>query len=157
MSHAGNEPTPSLQLLNNAIDDSTISRLRTVLRDICNESPEAFKLACDKLLIQGKVPNQAPGRTAQRPINLDDDEDDDDEDEDEDEDEDSEDDVEEEPPLDPQPGRKRGRAYAGPRYEICEQCNEEYDVLLEEECVWHEGTFVHRRQSLRERQSPSVI
>ena len=139
MSRAGNGPTPSPQLLNNAIDDSTVTRLRTVLRDICNESPEAFKLVCDKLLIQGKVPKQAPGRTAQRPINLDDDDDDEDEDS-EDSESDAEDYDDQSTTTAPQTGQKRGSAYAGPRYEICEQCNKEYDVLLEEECVWHEGT-----------------
>jgi hypothetical protein len=147
MSHADDAPNPSQQLLNNAIDTSTIARLRIVLRDMCSESPEAFKLACDKLLVQGKDPKQVPGRTAQRPIHLEDDDDDDDEDEDEDENETDSDEEDYEDyynAKEPQGGQKRARTHAGQRYEICEQCNEEFDVLGGEECVWHDGTSIQQ-------------
>jgi hypothetical protein len=141
MSHAGAVPMPSQQLLINAIDSSTVTRLRTVLHDICSKSPQAFQLACDQLLIQGVSPSQIPGRTAQRPINLEDDEEDDSEDEDEsEEDDEDEEDVEEASRSDPRKGQKRGRPFADQRYEICSQCKEEFDVLQQDICVWHDGT-----------------
>jgi hypothetical protein len=150
MSHAGNGTVPSQELLSDAIDSSTVARLRTVLHSICEASPEAFNIACDQLLIPEKDPKRIPGRTAQRPINLEDDddedededeEDDDDEDEDEDEEDDEdEEEIEEVSNVDLQRGQKRGRPWAGQRYEICSQCKEEFDVLKQEICVWHDGT-----------------
>ncbi|KAF2743564.1 hypothetical protein M011DRAFT_480706 [Sporormia fimetaria CBS 119925] len=40
-------------------------------------------------------------------------------------------------------GATRKRAYSGPRYETCVQCEAEFDVLSNEDgaCVWHPGSL----------------
>jgi hypothetical protein len=39
-------------------------------------------------------------------------------------------------------GEQAGRGPKRQRYEICEQCDEEFDTTedSDEECVWHDGT-----------------
>jgi hypothetical protein len=80
------------------------------------------------LLVQGEDPHKVPGRTAQRLINLEVDGEDEDEDE------------EGEEVVSPQSRKKRGRTYDGQRYEICEHCKEDFDVLQEDFCTRHDGT-----------------
>jgi len=45
------QPSDDQRALLNAIDSATLKRVQTVLREICLESPEAFRLACEKMLV----------------------------------------------------------------------------------------------------------
>jgi hypothetical protein len=45
------KPSADQEALYTAIDSATLDRVRTVLRDICAENPQAFQSACDKLLL----------------------------------------------------------------------------------------------------------
>jgi hypothetical protein len=55
-------------LLFNAINSASTSRLQSVLREICTTKPEAYKLACDLLLIaNGDDSNNNSDTTAAPP------------------------------------------------------------------------------------------
>jgi hypothetical protein len=97
-------------ILLQAIDSATHDRLRTVLREICIESPAAFKLACDKLLVGQAAIGDANGQ------------------------------------ANGEASTKRKRDEPLQRYEICEQCETEYDVLdnHEDACIWHPGKSILR-------------
>jgi hypothetical protein len=101
-SDVNNTQTAPQSALFGAIDSATPERVRQVLREICATNPEAFRSACDKLL----VANDAA-------IAL------------------------------PDSDMKRKRETHQLRYEICVQCEEEYDVLDNEEgaCEWHPGPY----------------
>jgi hypothetical protein len=45
------KPSADQAALYAAIDSATLDRVRTVLREICTENPQAFQSACDKLLL----------------------------------------------------------------------------------------------------------
>ena len=102
-------------VLFNAIDSATLHRVQTVLREICTENPEAFSLACEKLLV-GHEDSTAT---------------------------DTDTDTDTEAKDDGGPGTKRKRDTMQHRYKICTQCDEEYDILdnPEDACEWHPGTF----------------
>lgn len=105
MSRVPSGQDPERQQLEDVIKTSTIKRLETVLLEICNESPEAFKLACDKLFVKEERVGHAAVSLLQGPL-------------------------EDNSAFKVPRARKRGR-----RYEMCEQCDQEYDVLKEEVCV----------------------
>ncbi|KAI4694380.1 hypothetical protein J4E81_006597 [Alternaria sp. BMP 2799] len=52
MSRVTGAEDPARQELEEVVKTSTHKRLQTVLLEICNESPEAFKLAHDKLFVK---------------------------------------------------------------------------------------------------------
>ena len=52
------QPSDDQRALLNAIDSATLKRVQTVLREICLESPEAFRLACEKLLVSDENQNK---------------------------------------------------------------------------------------------------
>ncbi|KAF2251766.1 hypothetical protein BU26DRAFT_422577 [Trematosphaeria pertusa] len=132
-------------LLLNVIDSSTLERLRDTLRDVIDKSPEAFKLACDRLLVQqGELKKVADPAVQRENVVVryegSEEEDELDEGSSADDNSDYSDDPQGETEPAPQ-GQKRKREYTRQRYEICDQCGEEYDVLANERCscVWHEG------------------
>ncbi|CAI6340737.1 unnamed protein product [Periconia digitata] len=86
-------------LLVQAIDTATIQRLQKTLKEICDQSPEAYNIARSKLLIGTAVD------------------------------------------ANPSEGQKRKHELGVQRYEICEQCEKEYDVEEngEDACAWHAG------------------
>jgi hypothetical protein len=91
---------PDHPALLEAINSANIDRIRTILREICTASPQAFQLACDKLLINhAKSSSNSSAKKKRDPPQL--------------------------------------------RYEICQQCEEEYDVLdnVEDACTWHPGNL----------------
>jgi hypothetical protein len=101
-SDANNTQTTPQSALFGAIDSATPERVRQVLREICATNPEAFRSACDKLLVANDAAVTLPGSDM-----------------------------------------KRKRETHQQRYEICVQCEEEYDVLDNEEgaCEWHPGPY----------------
>lgn len=112
-----------IQKLNDVIDSMTLARLRAVLKDLSKKTPENFKYVRNELMLQPGALKRAWSEERE------------DEDEGEDESEDSgqaESDF-----SDEQTGAPANRQ----RFEICEQCNIEYDVLLnhKKSCEWHEG------------------
>jgi hypothetical protein len=96
----GTAPIVDQKPLFHAIDSATLDRVQSVLREICSELPEAFKLASEKLLVSDGGSNAGAKR-------------------------------------------KRDEDAKQQRYEICDQCDQEYDVLDNDEdaCVWHSGKF----------------
>ncbi|KAG9191106.1 hypothetical protein G6011_09194 [Alternaria panax] len=114
MSHIPSGQDSMRQRLDDAIEILTTSRLQTVLREICNESPEAFKLVCDKLLVMEHQLDRPIVSLLDGPLA-------------------------ETPAFKIPRAGKRGREIPGRRYEICEQCEKEYDTLEEKLCVWHLG------------------
>ncbi|KAJ4296794.1 hypothetical protein N0V90_006842 [Kalmusia sp. IMI 367209] len=111
------------QHLSNAIDSATPDRLRAVLHKVSAEIPGAFAAISNELLLKpGALKRAAPWADHSAG---------DEEDPGHEEDSDYSD---EEPNAGP--ARKRRQ-----RYEICGQCDKEYDVLLngKTECRWHDG------------------
>ena len=108
-----------IQKLNDVIDSMTLARLRALLKDLSKKTPENFKYVRNELMLQPGALKRAWSEER----------------EDEDESEDSgqaESDF-----SDEQTGAPANRQ----SFEICEQCNIEYDVLLnhKKSCEWHEG------------------
>ena len=100
---------PARQELKEVIETSTHKRLRTVLLEICSESPEAFKLVYDKLFVK----EEQAGRPAVSLLDG---------------------------PLAESSAFKLPRAQKrGRRFDVCVQCEKEFDILKEEKCVWHPG------------------
>jgi len=100
---------PARRELEEVSETSTHKRLQTVLLGICNESPEAFKLVYDKLFVK----EEQVGRPAVSLLDG---------------------------PLADNSAFKLPRAQKrGRRYDVCEQCEKEFDILKEEKCVWHPG------------------
>jgi hypothetical protein len=116
-----------IQNLYNVIDSATPHRLRTLLRNLSTTSPANFKSLQGELMLQHGALKRAWSEN---------DEDDDDEDDNDDSLEDSGHDVESDD-SDEQTDAPANRQ----RFEICEQCNKEYDVLDNDKksCQWHQG------------------
>ncbi|KAF2111599.1 hypothetical protein BDV96DRAFT_666165 [Lophiotrema nucula] len=144
-------------LLFGAIESCTLERLRTVLSVLCNKSPHGFRIACDELLVEQCVLRETRKNTKQserdkdgfgekynRDINSDG--------EpleiprnllenalSESEYSSAESDIDSGANLNAAVREMRKRAYTRQRYEICGQCDEEYDVLSNRDtsCRWH--------------------
>jgi len=97
------------QELEEVVKTSTHKRLRTVLLEICNESPEAFKLVYDKLFVKEEQVGRPAVSLLDGPLA-------------------------ESSAFKLPRAQKRGR-----RYDICEQYEKEFDIPKEEKCVWHPG------------------
>jgi hypothetical protein len=113
-----------IQNLYNVIDSATPHRLRTLLRNLSTTSPANFKSLQGELMLQHGALKRALSENA------------DEEDDDDDSSEDSGHDVGSDD------SEKRTDAPANrQRFEICEQCNKEYDVLYNDKksCQWHQG------------------
>jgi len=109
MSRVPSKDDLARQELEEVVKTSTHKRLRTVLLETCNESPEAFKLVHDKLFVK----EEQVGRPAVSLLDG---------------------------PLADNSAFKLPRAQKrGRRYDVCEQCETEFDILKEEKCVWHPG------------------
>ncbi|KAH8634147.1 hypothetical protein IG631_09547 [Alternaria alternata] len=122
---------PQVDKLLNAIDSATASRLRAVLKSLCVKDKANFAYVQDALLVQPGVLKRAWSEQ---------DEDGDDDDDDEYESEDSSEDVgaeDESEYSDSEPNAPASRQ----RFEICIQCDKEYDVLQNHKrsCEWHDG------------------
>jgi hypothetical protein len=117
MSHAPGGHGPSRQQLEDVVKTSTLKRLETVLLEICNESPEAFKIACEKLLVIEEQAGRPTVSLLDGPLG-------------------------ENVAFKLPNAQKRGR-----RYEICGQCKKEYDVLAETKCKWHPGKRIPNSES----------
>ncbi|KAH7371398.1 hypothetical protein BKA66DRAFT_469725 [Pyrenochaeta sp. MPI-SDFR-AT-0127] len=91
--------------LDEAIKSATVHRLQAVLRDICNASPDAKKLARSMLLIEENVMN---AKSENSDVHL---------------------------------NTNKKRPFPSQRYEVCEQCEKEFDVLdnPDDACKWHDG------------------
>ena len=120
-----------IQNLYNVIDSATPDRLRTLLKNLSITSPANFESIQAELMLQHGALKRAWSEN---------DEDDDDEDNSDDNSEDSGHDDESDY-SDEQTNAPASRQ----RFEICEQCNEEYDVLHNDKksCQWHEGKHHH--------------
>jgi len=138
---------PNKHLLFDVIKSLGTDRLREVLHEICSKSDEGFKIACSSLLLEKGTLKKSVDPKAQSQTSIIDkpnswrpkDEDDDSPGE-------SGSDLSstssESESLDtPREGRKRKRPYTRQRFEICHQCEKEYDVLKNDSksCIWHEG------------------
>lgn len=130
-------------LLNDTIASSSQERLRSVLYRIVATNPDAFDTACEVLLLpQGKL-KQVTDQEAQnkttfflhRPLDE------------ELTDEEykaaiSNSELSDEEPVEIRSnGVKRKLMYTRQRYEICGQCEQEYDTLDNKatSCIWHDG------------------
>ncbi|USP74652.1 hypothetical protein yc1106_01926 [Curvularia clavata] len=111
------QPSPQeIQNLHNAIDSATPERVRALLKHLSTTSPANFAYVQGELILQ-------PGTLKRARL--------------EHGDEDEEDDVAGSDYSDEEtdaPARRQ-------RFEICEQCDKEYDVLHNEKrsCQWHTG------------------
>jgi hypothetical protein len=126
-----------IQNLYNAIDSATPDRLRTLLKNLSTTSSANFESIQGELMLQHGALKRA------RSENDEDDDDEDDDDEDDD-DEDDDDDSSEDSGLDDEsdnPDEQTDAPANRQRFEICEQCNKEYDVLHNDKksCQWHQG------------------
>lgn len=110
------------ELLNEAIESATTDRLRVTLKHMCNSSAEALRLASEQLLTHGPVEDESEDGS--------------------DEEFDNATDTATSGPR----GQKRGLDVTRPRYQVCIQCDEEYDVeeneLEDDLCQWHEGMYI---------------
>lgn len=161
------EELPVETVLKHAILDAQLERLRVTLQHICNDSPEAFRIARSLLLVPEEiVKHKTIDRRNRLGDDTDQDEDEDEDEEDSSEPSDSEDDTEnsddtngeddggeEEEEEDgpralsngfaviPTSGVKRLRS----RFATCTNCSEEFDVTDNGKysCVWHPGTLAN--------------
>jgi hypothetical protein len=119
------------QNLHNAIDSATPERVRALLKHLSTTTPANFAYVQGELMLR-------PG-ALKRARSEEQDEEEEDEDEEE-EDQDEEDDVTESDYSDEQTDAPVRRQ----RFNICEQCGEEYDVLhnKKKSCEWHEGEYI---------------
>lgn len=97
------------QELHDVVKTSTSKRLQTVLLEVCNESPAAFKLAYDKLFAKEEQVGQPAISSLHGPLA-------------------------ENSAFKSRRAQKRVR-----HYDICEQCEKEFDTTKDEKCVWHPG------------------
>ncbi|KLU90141.1 hypothetical protein MAPG_09107 [Magnaporthiopsis poae ATCC 64411] len=107
--------TPPLGPLNEAIDEISADRLRQFVRELCATSEPARKHFSDRLLVAETVP--VVDLTTEDADNT---------------------------PAKGGASKDQKRKHTRQRYEMCEQCNEEYDVETNgpTSCVWHEGKSV---------------
>jgi hypothetical protein len=108
-----------IQKLNDVIDSTTLARLRALLKDLSKKTPENFAYVRNELMLQPGALKRAWSEER----------------EDEDESE-----ASGQPESDFSDEQTEAPA-SRQRFEICEQCNIEYDVLLNDKksCEWHEG------------------
>ena len=134
---------PQVDKLLNAIDSATTSRLRTVLKSLCVKNQANLAYARDALLLQPGVLKRAWSER-----NKDGENDDDDEHQSEDGSEDDLGDSSEDSLEDAGAEDESEYSYSEPnapasrqRFEICVQCDKEYDVLENHKrsCEWHDG------------------
>ena len=149
------------EVLKSAIQLAQPERLRATLREICNSSPEAFRIARDLLLVPEE---QVKHKTIDRRNRVDEDDEDEDE-EDSSESSDSEDDSNisddangEEKAEDEGDDNKEHRPRVvsvavvqtngvkrlRSKFATCLNCSDEFDVTNNGKysCVWHPGIFV---------------
>lgn len=151
-------------VLKHAILDAQLERLRVTLQHICNDSPEAFRIARSLLLVPEEIVKH---KTIDRRNRLGDDTDQD-EDEDEDEEDSSEpsddegdsedsDDASAGSSSDKEEEEDRSRVLSNevtsiqshgvkrlrPKFATCTNCSEEFDVTDNGKysCTWHPGMF----------------
>jgi len=122
---------PQVDKLLNAINSATPSRLRAVLKSLCVKDKANFAYVQDALLVQPGVLKRA---WSERDKDGEDDDDDEHKSEDGSEDAGAEDESEY---SDSEPNAPASRQ----RFEICVQCDKEYDVLQNHKrsCEWHDG------------------
>ncbi|OJJ50605.1 hypothetical protein ASPZODRAFT_126497 [Penicilliopsis zonata CBS 506.65] len=117
----------SLQQLTQAIYDAPESRLKTILRDLCIQLPAAREAVARHLLVtEDRIKEKADSS-------------DDDGSEDEDSEESDDSDESREPEVKPQTPVKMGSKRLRPRYGICENCDEEFDLTTNSKrsCRYH--------------------
>src|SRR5262245_10622715 len=110
---------PQKALLTAAIQSCTQERLRKSFRYICDNCPDAFNLACERLLTAYDDNAEVDDEDESNPSLSSSGEDD----------EEEEDEQHEEEPTPAPQGQKRKRAFTHQRYEVCCQCDKEYDIL----------------------------
>ncbi|KAF2264845.1 hypothetical protein CC78DRAFT_494649 [Lojkania enalia] len=134
-------------LLFNAINTSTVSRLRDTLHHLCSTSPEAHRLVCERLLLPSNSHGDPISASAQKKTTTidisssdDDNEPSDCSDNENDDDDGGENCKSEDAQKDRSKPQKRKREYVDQRFQICQQCEEEYDVTLncKSSCVYHD-------------------
>lgn len=152
------EELPIRGILTAAIMNAEPERLRATLQEVCNSSPEAFRIAKSLLLVPEKqVKHKTIDRRNRTEDDADQDEDEDEEDssepsdneddsehsDDTDGEDDSGDEVEEEEdgPRVVSNGVANGVKRLRSRYATCTNCSEEFEVTNNGEysCVWHPG------------------
>ena len=126
-----------IRSLYNAIDSATPDRLRTLLKDLSATAPANFAYVQSKLMLQPGTLKRAWAEYEKSCENGD-------EDEEDENNGDGSDDTTEDAGHDYESTYSDEQAHAPAsrqRFEICGQCNEEYDVLLNDRksCEWHDG------------------
>ena len=143
---------PYTVVLARAINGTNPERLRRIIIDACQRSPQYAQLLGDQLLVSEALVLQYKEEEVKE-CNSDGQVDDEDEDENE-EDEISENDdsngddhsvvpkVVKVPKIQPAPDIASKKRLC-PRYATCEHCEEEFDVASngKYDCVWHDGTL----------------
>ncbi|KAJ4329637.1 hypothetical protein N0V87_010699, partial [Didymella glomerata] len=126
----------------NVIDSATPHRLRTLLKEWSTTTPAIFGHVQDELMLPSGALKMAWSERGQDEDGNN--EDDDGIDEQDEEGEDDSDDTSEDAGYDFESDYSDEQTDAPAirqRYEICVQCHEEYDVLLNDKtsCEWHDG------------------
>lgn len=113
----GDAPDLNRALLIDAINSANLSRVRTVLTGICTTSTEAYKIACSRLLVE-LVDDAANDQSRS---------------------DDGEDTNTNDESFVADATSTKKRKTLDQRFEICEQCDQKYDVgeNYEDSCVWH--------------------
>lgn len=126
---------PARALLLDAINLSNLHRLRAILTEICTESTHAYDIACHRLLVEledDSSSNLPPGSEGDSEGN------------------DLGDGTQDEEEAISPPKDKKHKALTL-RFEMCEQCEEEYNVEenYEDACLWHAGMYLHKQIYVR--------
>lgn len=118
----GDAPDPNRALLLDAINSANLSRVRTVLTEICTTSTEAYKIACSRLLVE--LVDDASNDHSRS--------------------DDGEETKTDDKSSAPDASSTKKRKTLDQRFQICEQCDQEYDVgeNYEDSCVWHTGEYI---------------
>lgn len=136
--------TPSAKaLLQSAIDTAQPARLRETLQAICNSSADAAHIASILLLVPENQVKKLSHRRAKSDEGSDKEEDDSEENSDENSD-DSEDEDDAENGTEVTEAASTKLKRLRPRYAICENCSEEFDVTdnKKKSCSFHDGRLL---------------
>lgn len=125
---AASTESTSRALLKAAIESATPQRLRVTLQRMCDDNAECFRLASEQLLTRQTTESNGHGATKGHK---------------------SKEGCETQSaqmPTNNTKSRKRGLDTLRQRYQVCVQCDEEYDVYEnegeEDLCRWHEGMYM---------------
>lgn len=135
--------TPSAKaVLQSAIDSAQPTRLRATLQALCNSSADVASLVSSLLLVPENEVKKSRHRKAS---SEDSDEDEDEEDSDKSSNGSEEEEEENGDNLEDTEATSNTLKRLRPRYAMCENCSEEFDVTdnVKGACVYHDGKLIY--------------